>query len=409
MHILYIHQYFNTLSQRGGTRSYEMARRFVAAGHSVDVITSWRHSSEEAARYRLEEINGIKIHWLRVPYSNHMSYRERIQAFLKFALAASHKAVQIGGDIVFATSTPLTIALPGIYAAKRLRVPMVFEVRDLWPEVPIAIGALRNPVLKASARWLERFAYRNSSHVVALSPGMADGVVRAGYSKDRVSVIPNCANIDMFQVGDDERERFLRKHPQLFGGPLVVYTGTLGMANGVAYLVDIAHAMQSIDPSVRFLIVGGGKEEEVVRSRATELGVLNENLWMLPPVPKNEVPAILSSATVAVSLFIDLPELWHNSANKFFDALAAGRPIMINYQGWQSELLRKSGAGISVPPADPVTAARMLHSFLSDRELIDKASQASEQLADTMFNQDDLAKKLLSVLIHEADGANIRR
>jgi glycosyltransferase involved in cell wall biosynthesis len=407
MRITYIHQYFNSPSLMGGTRSYEMARRFVEAGHSVDLISTWRDSGQCQKAHRLDKIDGIRVHWLDIPYSNHMGYPERIRAFLSFALAASRKAVQIKADIVFATSTPLTVALPGVYAAKRLKVPMVFEVRDLWPEVPIAIGALKNPLLIASARWLERFAYRNSAHIVALSPGMADGVVRTGFPSDRVSVIPNCCNIESFQVSPDKGQDFLKKHPQLLGGPLVVYTGTLGMANGVTYLVDIAHAMRDIDSNVRFLIVGDGKEIRAVESRARELDVLNKTLWMLPAVSKHEIPAILSSATVATSLFKDLPELWHNSANKFFDALAAGRPIMVNYQGWQADLLSDSGAGISVPPTDLQSAAKTLHSFLADENRLRKARQASTKLAKSMFDQNDLARKLLSILVQESNSKRI--
>ena len=386
----------------GGTRSYALARRLVAAGHQVHMVASWRSSDTGAKDWRQEELDGIQIHWLSVPYSNQMNYQDRMRSFFKFTFAAGRRAAQVGGDVVFATSTPLTIALAGVYASKRLRVPMVFEVRDLWPEVPIAIGALKNPLAIAGARWLERFAYRNSVRIIALSLGMADGVVRAGYPRNRVSVIPNSCDIELFRVPEGIREGFLKNFPQLHGGPLVVYTGTLGTVNGVAYLAEIAHAMQRIDPTVRFLIVGDGKETVAVKTRAVELDVLDKNLWMLSAVPKNEVPAILSSATIATSLFIDLPELCHNSANKFFDALAAGRPIMINHQGWQADLLKETGAGIVVPPSDPVAAAKILHILLNDEDRLGKARHAATQLAETMFDRDVLAKKLLSVLTQAA-------
>ncbi|WP_018880505.1 glycosyltransferase [Thioalkalivibrio sp. ALE30] len=179
MRITYLHQYFNTPEMAGGTRSYEMARRLVAMGHEVNMVTSWREEGSERDWYETDEA-GIRVHWLPVPYSNQMSYRERIQAFFRFAWKASRKAASLPADVVFATSTPLTIALPGAYAARRQKVPMVFEVRDLWPELPIAMGALNNPVLRWGAHKLEGFAYSRAQAVVGLPLGVQDWVERSG-------------------------------------------------------------------------------------------------------------------------------------------------------------------------------------------------------------------------------------
>src|SRR5690625_4937567 len=163
MKIIYLHQYFNTPEMSGGTRSYEMARRLVAAGHDVHMITSWRQPDPARKNWFTTIEEGIKVHWLPVPYSNHMSYQERIKAFFRFAFQAGNKAKALQGDIVFATSTPLTIAIPAISASKKHRIPMVFEVRDLWPELPVAIGAIRNPALIWMAKKLELWAYKHSA------------------------------------------------------------------------------------------------------------------------------------------------------------------------------------------------------------------------------------------------------
>jgi glycosyltransferase involved in cell wall biosynthesis len=394
----------------GGTRSYEMARRFVEAGHVVHMITSSRERNNNASGWLEEIIDGIHVHWLAVPYSNKLDFKARISAFLKFALASGIKAHRVGGDVIFATSTPLTIALPAVYAAKRLRKPMLFEVRDLWPELPIAIGTLKNPLLKKAATWLERFAYKNADHVVALSPGMAKGVIQSGYPADKVHIIPNSCDTDLFQVSESEGKKFLESHLELQDGPLVLYAGTLGLINGVRYLIDIASAMLQIDHAVRFLIVGDGKEQIQIEEKAKIAGVLKKNLWMMASVPKSEMPNLLSASTIAVSLFINLPEMWNNSANKFFDALAAGRPIMINHEGWQADLIRKSGAGLVVPPSDAFLSARMLHDFLSATDRATRAGQEAFHLAKTRFDRDDLAGELLAVLKkHVINGPTQRR
>src|SRR5690625_979928 len=379
-----------------------MARRFVAQGHDVHVVTSWRGDTNHKSWFETEE-DGVRVHWLPVPYSNHMSNAERVRAFSHFAFAAGPKASKIGGDVVFATSTPLTIAIPGVYASKRLRVPMVFEVRDLWPELPIAIGALRNPVLKWAAHRLESFAYRNSSQVVALSPGMRDGVVSTGYPEDRVYVIPNSSDVGRFQAPSVDGKRFLNQHPCLQGRRIVLYAGTFGKIHGVDYLVHLAAAMRRLDENVAFVLVGEGQQKSAVVAAAESLGVLDKNVFILPAVPKSEVPDVFAAADVSTSVVVDLPALWHNSANKFFDALAAGKPIMINHEGWQADLIRDSNLGIVVRPDDPEGGARALYALLYDESRMRLARENSARLAATEFNRDHLAEKLLNVLLEAAD------
>lgn len=253
MKIIYLHQYFNTPRMAGGTRSYEMARRLVRRGHEVHVVTSTRGGEERSVNWDVTVEDGITVHWFPVSYSNKFANKDRIKAFFRFAWHASSRAVQLEADVVFATSTPLTIAIPGVYAARRLRVPMVFEVRDLWPELPVAVGALRNPVGIAAARQLERFAYKNAARIIALSPGMRDGVVATGYPADRVAVIPNSCDLDLFDVSEEVGQELRAEYPWLGARPLVVYTGTLGTINGVDYLARVAAEVYKVEPDVRFV------------------------------------------------------------------------------------------------------------------------------------------------------------
>ena len=399
MRIIYLHQYFHTPAVAGSIRSYEMARRFVLWGHEVHLITADRASNRGA--YQTEEA-GIQVHWLDVPYSNMLGTAGRIRAFFQFAWGAAYKAAALEGDLIFATSTPLTVALPAVYAAKRKRVPMVFEVRDLWPELPIAMGTLRGWPLKGAARWLERFAYRNAAQVVALSPGMKEGVVRAGYPASRVHVIPNSADLDLFDVPASAGAEFRAAYPWLGDRPLVLYAGTLGAINGVDYLARLAAALRARAPEVRFLVIGHGPDEAKIRALASELGVLDENFFMIPKVPKAEMPAILSATTVATSLFIDLEEMWVNSANKFFDALASGTPVAINYGGWQAALLGEHDAGLVLDPHDIDVSAHKLFERLSDEAWLARAGKNARQLAQTRFARDDLARELEAVLLRAA-------
>ena len=397
MKITYLHQYFHTPEVPGSTRSYEMARRFVARGHEVNLITADRHA-EPGSGWRVSDEAGIRVHWLPVPYSNEMSVRERIAAFFKFARGAAQRAAGLETDLIFASSTPLTIALPAVWAAKRRRVPMVFEVRDLWPELPIAMGALKGEPTVYAAKRLECFAYRNAAQVIALSPGMKEGVVKTGYPEGRVHVIPNSCDLELFDVPQSAGDAYRAQHDWLGDRPFIVYVGTLGQINGMPYMAELAAKVRAEAPEVRFAVYGGGHDYNALKARAQELGVLNETLFLPGPIPKKQVPAVLSAATFASSLFIDLKEMWVNSANKFFDGLAAGRPVLINYGGWQADILRETGAGLVLDPHDMEGAKDTLLRALRDEAWLESAGQKARNLAQARFSRDGLAAELIAVL-----------
>jgi len=401
MRIVYIHQYYCNPQMTGGIRSYEQARRLVARGHTVHVITADITPGKRALGWRRTEDDGVHVHWFSVPYSNHMSYARRLRAFAEFMVLAAAKATALKADLVFATSTPLTVAVPGVIAARLRRVPFVFEVRDLWPEVPIEMGALRNPIARRLAGALAGFAYRNAEEVIALSPGMAAGVT-ARRPGTRTTMIPNAADLAMFEVAPEAVRRFRDEHRWLGDRPLIVYTGALGAVNGVEYLVRAARAMRDLDPQVQVLIVGHGKEWDDTRQLASDHGLLDQSVHMWEKVPKAELPVILGAATMSTSFVRPVRALWDNSANKFFDALAAGRPIAINYGGWQSDLLRESGAGLVLDPYDADAAGALLAGHVRDEDWLARARAAAHRLAVDQFSRDVLFERFEAVLNRSA-------
>lgn len=401
LRILYLYQYFVPRKGHGITRAYEFARRLIEKGHKVTVVTLPGYLPDEYKHFNKVthiEIEGVPTIIIPVEYSNYMSFRRRIWAFLHFAFKASWICIRTPADVIYASSSPLTIALPAIIGKLWQRIPMVFEVRDLWPELPIAIGAIRNPVLKWLAQALEWLAYHSSQHIVALSPGMAEGIQACGISSKNVTVIPNCCDVDLFDVPPETGNSVRKELGLTADQPLVVYTGAFGLMNNVGYMVEIAQKMHEIIPHCHFLLMGAGAEFEKTIAKGEALGVLDRNLTIWQSRPKTEVPSVLSAATITTSLFLPIKEMWNNSANKFFDSLAAGRPIAINYGGWQADLLNETGAGIRIAADDAALAARQLADFLSDDERLTQARHAAQQLAYTRFHRDDMAASMESVL-----------
>lgn len=401
MRILYFHQYFTTPNYNGGTRSYEMARRWVAAGHEVNLVTSSAYMPEAVAAnavWREMDIEGIRVHVIGSKYSNKQSFGARWREFVRFAYAAYRRARKFDADVVFASSTPLTIAIPGVLSSRRLGVPFVFEVRDLWPDVPIAIGALQNPVARSLARALECWAYRNARAVVALSEGMASRLADRNEARNKVIVVPNAADIELFTVDASSRLALRHRYPWLGDRPLVLYAGTLGIINEVEYMVTLACEVLALAPEVRFVVVGDGNRGDSVRSLAHTLGVAGVNMHFIDPMPKTDVAKWISAADVSFSFVADIPQLWDNSANKIFDAMAAGTCIGINYGGWQKDLIDREGVGIVLPAGDPKRAAVMLAAFLASPDEVAAAGDRARLIATSQFGRDLLADRLLTVL-----------
>jgi glycosyltransferase involved in cell wall biosynthesis len=400
--ITYLHQYFTTPDGATGTRSYQMARRLVAHGHRVTMICSDAQLPEalRASRgVRRTTVDGIELRIIPVAYANEMGNRERIRAFAQFAIRASFEAARSPADVVIASSTPLTIALPGIVGRVARRAPLVFEVRDLWPDLPIAVGALEGRWVIASARLVEWVAYHAACHVIALSPGMVSGVERRGVPRSRISLIPNGCDLDVFGVDQPDAAAVRASVPGLAASaPLIVYTGALGRINGVQWLADLAAALRPLRPDARFLIVGRGQGRDALVARARERGVHDETLFLRDPIPKRAVPALLSAATVATALFEPVAAMEATSSNKFFDALAAGRPLLINYGGWHRDLIEDHAAGLAVSHDDVPDAARRVAAFLGDPERVAAAGRAARALAEAQFDRDTQAERFMDVV-----------
>lgn len=395
--IIYLHQYFITPSEGGGTRSYEFARRFVEAGHEVHVVSSGKPRNPGVDDgWWVEKVAGIHVHRLPVPYSNNMGFAARVRAFFWFAFRARSYATNIRGDIVFATSTPLTIAIPGIYAAKKLGVPLVFEVRDLWPEAPRQMGELTNPLLLWFARRLELSAYRNAQHVVALSPGMKAGVLEAGVQENRVTIIPNSCDLSLFHPDVDGST--VRETLKLGDRLVLAYFGTMGAANGLDFVLDAAVELKRRgETGAVFVLHGDGKMRLHLERRKVVEAL--DNVVFSGPSDKNVVTHIAAAADVGLTIFKNLPILYTCSPNKMFDTLAAGRPVLTNMPGWLSDILVTNGCGFGVRPDDSIDFADKVQQLVRCRVDLPAMGLRARKLAEREFSRDVLAKQLEAVLV----------
>lgn len=401
MHILYLHQYFQTPKKGAagvtGTRSYEFAKRFVAAGHRVTMISSRTNPPADAPKgwYQTNE-DGIEVHWLPVSYENQMGTFARIKAFLSFAVASRRKAASIKADIIFATSTPLTIAIPALHASRKNKIPLVFEVRDLWPEAPRQMGVLTNPVLFRMARWLELAAYRGSAHVNTLSPGMMQGVLEAGVPADKVSMIPNSSDLDLFHPGRSGASH--RERLGLGKRFVMIYFGTMGPANGLSFVVEGAKVLKERgEKDIVIVLHGTGKDRKNLEALVSRYEL--DNVVFSDPLPdKAEIANLAAMADVCMTIYKNLPVLYTCSPNKMFDSFAAGKPVLTNMPGWLQHLVEDNKCGVFVEPDNAQMFADKAVALKNDPEGLAQMGVNSRKLAESTFSRDKLAKELLDIL-----------
>ena len=374
MRILYLHQFFVTRAGAGGTRSYEFARRFVSRGHAVRMLTAGEGR---------QDVEGIEVVGVSGGYSDYVSatavsYPRRTLAFARFGLAATAAAMRgPRPDVIYATSPPLTMAVPALAAAARWRVPLVFEVRDLWPEAPIQMGALRNPLIRRAARALERLVLGRATRIIALSPGIQRGVVAAGAPAERVALVPNASDLDLFRPAPLP-ERFR-----------VSYFGTMGEANDLAPVVEAARLLDGVD----FVLMGDGKH----RARLERSAPPNVT-FTGTAAGKQGVAELAASSSACLTVFKDVPVLATNSPNKLFDTFAAGRAAIVNMDGWMRSLVEDNDAGLYVRAGDARDLAEKL-AWLRDHPAdLERMGRNARALAEREFDRERLAERALAVL-----------
>ncbi len=406
MHILYLHQYFATRKGMTGTRSYEFARYLVSKGHCVTMITSGLANDEfpvpKGQQYVELETEGIDVVPIAAAYNKtqvgtRISGWQRMIEFYRFARLAAHVGKKLAKpDVVFATHTPLTIGLAGISICQYFDVPFVFEVRDLWPEAMVNIGALKNPL---GIWWLRRMAkkiYTAANEIVALSFGMKEGIIQAGVPDERITVIPNASDLDVFRPDLDGSA--WRKKLGLRDRFSAIYFGAMGLANGLEYAIEAARILAERGKNhIAIVLHGDGSKrpelERMVRRYRLENVIFND---LVPD--KNEVAQIVAGCDVCMTIYLATKEYtW--SPNKMFDGLAAGKPILINVPGWLGETIEKNNCGRCLDPYRPEELADTLEELSADIQLCHEMGNNARALAEREFARGKLAQRLETVLL----------
>jgi glycosyltransferase involved in cell wall biosynthesis len=397
MKILYFHQHFNTPAGSVGVRSYQMARALIAAGHHVTIVCgSYRGgatglSGPYIKGRRTGNVEGIEVIEFELPYSNALGFLKRALIFLQFAFRSTAVALTHKYDLVFATSTPLTAGIPGIFARWLRGKPFVFEVRDLWPELPKAMGVITNPIVLFALSVLEWASYRSATRLIALAGGIAEGIAKRGISSERIVTIPNGCDLDIFKPDNPK----WRPEGVAEEDLVAVFSGTHGTANGLDAVLDAALELKQRNRNdIKFVLIGDGQQKPELVSRAVREDI--SSIIFLDPVSKTELAQLLSGADIGLQILANVPAFFYGtSPNKFFDYISAGLPVLTNYPGWVAESIQEYGCGFAVPPANPSAFADTLQAAAADRKSLDKMGVAARKLAEEKFSRQYLASRFV--------------
>jgi glycosyltransferase involved in cell wall biosynthesis len=405
MKILYYHQHFCIPEGAGGTRSYEFARRLVQNGHSV-VMVCGSHATAKTGldgpfiRGRREGlVEGIRVIEFNIPYSNKDNFLKRSLLFAGFALKSIKIALVEKYDIVFATSTPLTVAIPGIVAKIFRRKKFVLEIRDLWPELPKAMKVITNPFILFLLSVLERSGYWTADGIIGLSPGICKGIKEKTGERKSIAMIPNGCDIFDSAGGAEVKELPASFSKIRSDGFKVAFTGTHGIANGLDAVLDAASELKKRGrDDIQIIFVGDGKLKPELQERV-KLEKL-DNCLFLDVMPKKEIKFLYKKIDAGLQVLANIPAFyWGTSPNKFFDYISVGLPVLINYPGWLAEMIAENKCGFCAEADDPIAFADAIEKMADNPEQVKLMGQASLQLAKQSFNRDNQAAEMERFLL----------
>ena len=400
MRVLYFHQHFCALEGAGGTRSYEFARALIKRGHFVTVVCGQvengglRLPFDRRRRWFRGELEGIDVISLPIPYSNNFGTLKRVVCFVAYAWRALGLVVTESCDLVFATSTPISVFVPGTFARWVRSVPFVLEVRDLWPSAPRALG-MRNPILLAGMSVVEWIAYRSCRAAIGLSPGIVNGIKRKARSGLEVTLIPNGCDLSLFDPNGKERDRSREPREGAF---TAIYAGAHGFANGLEAVLDAADVLRRRgEAGIQFTFIGDGKAKLALVERAQKLGL--SNCQFLPPMSKRALAKHMPTLGCGLMVLRNIPEFYDGtSPNKYFDYLASGLPVVTNYPGWLAKMIEEEGCGVAVSPGDAEAFADALEQLAKRFHRTRQMGMAARRLAERRFSRERLATKFCQVL-----------
>ena len=395
MHVAVFSQYHTSPDCPATSRHYTLLAE-IAKHHRVTLFTTPAWRPQQLTHEWPWVPPGVELREARVPYRNAMGPARRALAFAQYAawaVRAGRKADR--PDVVWGISTPLTAAWAAARVARHWRVPWVFEVQDLWPAFPVAMGAVPTALARRQLFRLEKRLYDSAAHIVPLSPDMSRYVAALGIAPAKITTLLNGTDLNLAARPTPPLVAELRRAQGLEDQQVVLYAGTFGRANDLPTVVAAAEALAAANPAATFLFLGHGFFEPLVAAAAARWP---GRIRLVGGQPRHAVFSWFALADVAVVSFLGLPVLDTNSPAKLYDALAVGTPVVVTNQGWTKMLVERHGCGWYAPAGNAPALAARLHAVLADPAGRRAAGERGRLLAQAEFDRVALAAQMREIL-----------
>lgn len=407
MNILIVHQYFLHKDDAGGSRWNQFAKYWAQEGNNITVLAGMVHYAsgkkhpEYKGKFILHEkiAENIKVLRCHVSESYNKNFLGRFWAYLSFAVSSIFAGLFLAGkcEVIICTSPPLTVGLTGWILSKLKRVPMVFEVRDLWPESAIDTGVLANKWLIKLSYWLERKSYKSASWINVLTPAFQEKLIQnKNVRPDRISMIPNGADLDIIKPG--ERNNWVREKYSLGDKFIVTYVGAHGVANHLIQLLEAAKVLQE-HRNIAIMIIGDGMQKTMLKEKTEEWKL--KNIIFIDPVPKNVIADYINASDVCTAVLKNIDTFKTVYPNKLFDYMSAAKPVIIGIDGVARKLIEDADAGIFAEPENAEHFAQAVLKLNESSSLCSQFGKNGLRFVREKFDRYSLAEKYLKILNHD--------
>lgn len=402
MHILFLCHYFPPEVNAPASRTYENAKRWVRAGHKVTVLTC--HPSHPGgiiypghrnSVHAWEEIDGIQVLRVGTYLSANKGFVRRTSNYVSFMFSAVLQCWRVKDvDIVVSTSPQFFCGMGGYFVSRLKRRPWVLEIRDLWPESIIAVGAITNRRVIGILEGIESFLYRKADRIVSLTNAFKRHIMARGIPEEKIDIVTNGADLERYVPGDrmNDARKELGLDESVF---LASYIGTHGMAHGLSTVLRAAKRLEG-EPGIRFLLVGDGAERERLLQDKEELGLTN--VIMLGQQPKERMPQFLAATDACMVLLIKSELFKTVLPSKIFEAMAMGRPIVLGVEGESRELIEEGGCGLCIEPENDAQLAEAILKLAKQPGLARELGEKGERYVASRFDREVLAMEYLDLL-----------
>ena len=402
MKIVILTHYFPPEIGAPQARLSEMAAEWVKLGHSVTVLTCFPNhptgiipKQYRKKRFLIENIDGIKIIRTWVYATPNKGFFKKILGHLSFMMSS---VIQGGKhirntDIIIASSPTFFSVISAWYLSKRYRIPYVFEVRDLWPEIFKDLGILKNKTILSILETIELFLYKQARNVVTVTESFTKSIINRGIDAKKVFTITNGVNLNQFYP--KEKNNALIQDLKLDKKFIVLYIGAHGISQGLSSIVEAAHILRK-ETKIHFLFVGEGADKEKVIEKSNHLNL--SNITFLPGQPKEKVKEFYSIMDIGLVPLRNIPLFKTFIPSKMFEMLAMKKPIVASVAGEAASILKKSKAALVCEPENASEIATHILDLSNNNTTYKALSENGVTFVKTYYNRKTLATTYLNKL-----------